>query len=211
VKLVFFDLETGGLELLHPIIQIAAIAVDRDYQMVEEFEAKLTFNVADADPEALKVNSYDADIWGFKAEHPSFVVRVFSDFLKRHSDVEMVSKRSGRPYKVARLAGYNCATFDNPRLQKLFKDWDSFLPAHPQSLDVMQLAAWTYHGRQNRPENLKLSTVHNYLLDPAEGAHDALVDVRMTIAVTKALLAGGTRPETEPDVCSKESEGSLVK
>lgn len=43
-RLVFFDLETAGLNVArHPIIQVAAIAVDERLDVLEAFEAKLLY------------------------------------------------------------------------------------------------------------------------------------------------------------------------
>jgi uncharacterized protein YprB with RNaseH-like and TPR domain len=43
-RLTFFDLETGGLELHHPIIQFAGIAVDRAWREIETLEMKIEFD-----------------------------------------------------------------------------------------------------------------------------------------------------------------------
>ena len=65
---VFFDLETGGVTPDHPDIQLAAIAVDSDLNELDSFERKIQFKESDADPEALKLNHYDASIWDSEAK-----------------------------------------------------------------------------------------------------------------------------------------------
>lgn len=59
-KIVFFDLETSGLDpKSHAIIQIAAVAVTMpDMEIVGRYEAKIKFSAAKADPVALTGNVY---------------------------------------------------------------------------------------------------------------------------------------------------------
>ncbi len=67
-RLVFIDLETGGLELTRPIIQIAAVAVDRSLKELETFEVKIRFNEFEVAREVLRKNHYDRAVWLFQ-EH----------------------------------------------------------------------------------------------------------------------------------------------
>jgi len=183
---VFFDFETAGLTEAHPNIQLAAVAVGPEWQELGTLECKIRFDPALADPEALHINSYDPALWGSFAVDPADVVGSFAGFLNDHRSVVMYSKRSGNPYGVARLAGYNIVGFDMPRLQALFKIHGAFLPAHPQALDVLQLALWHFHGSPDSPKNFKLTTLCERFRIP-HAAHDALGDVRATIALAKAL------------------------
>jgi len=81
-RIVFFDLETGGFNSnRHPIIQIGAIAVESSsFEQVDEFECKLKFSPNDCDPQALKVNCYDADVWEEQAIEPLDACRQFNRF-----------------------------------------------------------------------------------------------------------------------------------
>lgn len=185
---VYFDIETGGLELTHPIIQLAAIAVsDDDGDELSEFEAKLLFDVSTADPEALEINHYDKDVWMSEAIAPLKACSDFAAWLQAFLSIEMTSKRTGRKYEVARLAGYNSANFDAPRLQELFKKWGVFLPAHPMTLDVMQAALWAAHWNGWPTTPIKLEDACRFHGVPLEGAHDALSDVRATAALAWRL------------------------
>jgi len=188
-RIVYFDLETGGLDPKHPDIQLAAVATE-DMVEVDFFEAKILFDEAAADPAALKINSYDAATWQKEAKPERAVVDAFSSFLRKHATVELISKRTGKPYKVARLAGHNVLSFDAPRLSAMFKRHDMFLAADSyRPLDTMQLALWSATALGTEPENYKLSTLcHTFGIDTA-GAHDALADVRMCVTLTRALLA----------------------
>lgn len=199
-RLVFFDLETGGLDpQRHPVTQFAAIAVDDQFNELGSIELKIDFDPKTADPEALKLNGYDAEIWRTTAIRADAALGKIADFLKRHATVEKTSQRSGRPYRVARLAGHNAAEFDARFLQALFKREGQFLPAEYRALDTVQLAAWYYLHRPDAPENLKLETLVGHLGIQRDGdAHEALSDVRACVEVARRLwLAAATKPPKE--------------
>ena len=186
---VYFDLETGGIEAHQPNIQIAAIAL-RDGVEIAAFEHKIRFDDSVADPEALAINHYDAAVWANEAVTAETAVRAFSRFCRDHADLELLSKRTGRPYSVARLAGHNIVSFDIPRLRRMFEEsTDSYLPAcwwYP--LDTYQRAIWHFAERDiPTPENYKLSTLAAHFGLDAEGAHDALADVRLSAGVAQAI------------------------
>ena len=188
-RMVFFDLETGGVLPHHPDIQLAAIAVDQArFAELETFEAKIAFEPSSADPAALELNHYTPEAWA-KAEAPIRVVSRFTDFLDRHKSLEMVSARTGRPYQVAVLCGHNAASFDGPRLQALFKYYGRFLPADPRVRCTCQRALWWFDERPDKPlpENFKLATLCRYFGIPVAESHEALADVRLTIALARAL------------------------
>lgn len=187
-RVVYFDLETGGLETKHPVIQLAAVATDALVE-VESFEAKIRFDEASADPAALAINSYDAAVWAKEAKPEREVVDAFSAFLRRHATVELISKRTGRPYNVARLAGHNVLGFDAPRLLAMFKRHDVFLAADAyRPLDTLQLSLWCATTLGVEPAKFTLSAMCEAFGVDATGAHDALADVRMCVKLTKSLL-----------------------
>jgi oligoribonuclease (3'-5' exoribonuclease) len=100
-KLVFLDLETGGTNpKRHPIIQLAAIAVDHHLDPVEAFEAKIRFDEAKACRHSLRKNHYRRSLWAIEALPPEEVARSFAEFLRRHAAVPMVSAE-GKPYFLA--------------------------------------------------------------------------------------------------------------
>ena len=184
MSIVVFDFETGGVKPEQPNIQLAAIAVDDEWNEIGTFERKIEFNPDDCDPDALKLNHYSAETWD-NAAPVCTVFDDFCDFLNKHKTVEMTSKRTGKPYKVARLAAYN-ATFDKDRLWAMANG--QFVPAHPQALCIMQLAMWAVVGARLKVDNLKLGTVAAALdIEPLK-AHDALSDVRTAAAVARKLL-----------------------
>jgi DNA polymerase III epsilon subunit-like protein len=187
-RIVYFDLETGGLDAKHPDIQIAAIATEGTVE-VDVFEAKIQFDERAADPEALKINSYDAKLWQKEAQPERVVVAAFAAFLNKHAALERIAKGSGRPYKIARLAGHNVLSFDAPRLSALFKRHGAFLPADTfRPLDTLQLASWSAVRLGIEPTNFRLSTLCETFALSSVGAHDALADVRMSFGLARILF-----------------------
>lgn len=188
MRIVFFDLETGGLlPEVHPITQIAAIAVDEQLNELEAFECKLTFHEGMCDPSALEMNGYVAETWNETAISPLQACGQFGRFLSKYADLERKSERTGNPYRVAQLAGYNAVTFDDPFIQKLFKTERAFLPALYRIMDVYQRVIWYVYENRVALESLKLNSVAEHIGVKIGKAHDALCDVRTTVEVYKAM------------------------
>ena len=183
---VYFDLETGGVEMRHPVIQLAAVAIDEHGTEHDAFMARLQFNEADCDPEALRLNHYDAATW-HDAITPQRAVERFAVWLKPFQSITLKSKRTGRDYTVAKLSGYNALTFDAPRLRAMFGS--QFTPWSHQIRDVLQRALFWFdeHPDAVKPENYKLSTVAAYFGIAVDGAHDALADARMCAKLAEVL------------------------
>jgi DNA polymerase III epsilon subunit-like protein len=196
MRVVFFDLETGGTNpQQHPIIQIAAIAVDREFNELGSFEAKIDFDIHLCDPEALTVNSYDAEVWEKESRPAPHVAQDFSRFLKQYADVRMVSQRIGREYFVAQLAGHNAASFDGPFIQEFYRQCGLFLPGGYRVLDTLQRAMWHFHDHpEHSPRDFKLGTLCEHFGIQLDNAHDALADVRATVALCRHLTQGITQP-----------------
>lgn len=181
---VYFDLETGGIEMRHPVIQLAAIAVeDATGDEAGAFERKIQFSIEACDPEALRVNHFTAEAWA-RATSPAATVTAFSAWLKPFS-IEKLSQRAGAPYVLAKLAGFNAVTFDGPRLKAMYAG--SFFPCSYQIRDVLQRAFWWFDERGIVPEDFKLTTLCRHFGIDTDGAHDALTDVRLTIALARAM------------------------
>ena len=106
-----------------------------------------------------------------------------------------ISKKSGRPYETARMAGHNIVAFDIPRLRKMMDDaqvgfWPGcwFWP-----LDTYQRAIWHFQERGiPPPDNYQLQTLASHFDIPRQGAeHEALADVRLTAKLAQVLVTGG--------------------
>ena len=141
---VFLDLETTGLDVnTAQIIQCAAIAVDQKGEVIDTFERKVQFDVLAADPVALAINHYDAEVWTREAAAPLTFALDFSRWLNKHCTEDKVSK-GGIPYKVAKLKGYNASVFDVPLLRSYFyrEAPGVFLPVDHRVRDVLQQVYW---------------------------------------------------------------------
>ncbi len=185
---IYFDTETGGVLPSHPTIQLAAVAIeDGTWKEAAGFERKIKFNEADADPEALKINHYDPEVWRLNAVPVGAAVMHFGKFCEPYRSIEMMSKRTNKPYSVGKLAGHNAATFDLPRLRGMFGE--NFFPFSYHVKDTLQRALWFFdeHPELTRPPSLKLSVLCEYFGIVTAGAHDALADVRMSAAIARAF------------------------
>lgn len=176
---IFFDYETGGVLPEQPSIQLAAIAVDdATGNELSSFEQKIAFDPAQCDPEALAKNHYNPEAWKGAIE-PAAVAVKFNKFLEPHKCIRMESKKTGKPYFIAKGAGYNALTFDWPRLREMYGT--AFLPVSYGIRDVYQRLLFYFDENQlETPENFQLATVCQYFGIDSAGAHDALADVRMT-------------------------------
>lgn len=180
--MIVFDIETGGLQMHHPVIQIAA------FDGTDTFERKIQFDPAKCDATALKLNHFTTEAWT-DALHEGVVVEEFSEWLRLRANIPMISKRTGSYYTVARLAAYN-AGFDGPRLTAMFARQAAFLPAHPIIMCVMQRFLWWLHETGTPAENVKLSTAAVALGIVTDSAHDALADVKTAYEVMRRCRGG---------------------
>jgi len=187
MRTVYFDLETGGLEPgRFPIIQFAAVVVNEKWEELESLEMKVAFRVSECDPGALAVNGYTEEAWA-SAESEAAAMGKIDALMRRYADVEKVSAK-GKPWSVARVAAHN-ARFDCDHLVAWFKRHGRFLVAGTyEPLDTLALARWYSSNHFNPPVNHKLETLVEWLGLPAFQAHDALADVRATVAVAKTIM-----------------------
>lgn len=188
---VYFDLETGGVEDKHPTIQLAAIAVSPTWDELEVLERKIRFDEAACDPEALRVNGYNPLAWA-NAVSLREAMHDFDDLCSRWADTRLISKR-GSPYNVTRLAGHNIATFDVPRTRR---DMDTagvrfWRACWWYPLDTYALAIWHYAARGlAMPKSFQLQDLREALgIELVGDAHEALSDVRTSIALARVLSA----------------------
>lgn len=191
-RAVYFDIETGGLDpQRHPIIQIAAIAVEHGSEPLEAFEAKVRFDERKANKNSLRKNHYHPGTWAREAQEPADVAQAFAKFLRRHATIPLTSAK-GNEYFVAQLVAHNAA-FDGPFLQSWYERLGSYLPARRLVLCTLQRAVWyfTEHAALVPPTDFKLATLcaHFGVAFHAAAAHEALADVTATVALYQALLS----------------------
>lgn len=183
------DLETAGLDpKRHPIIQLAAVAVDQHLDAIEAFEAKIRFDKKKANAHSLRKNHYHPGVWAQEAQDPKAVAQEFAAFLKRHATVPTLSAR-GKSYQVAQLVAHNGA-FDGPFLATWYDKLGIFLPAKRLVLCTMQLAMWHFvNSGAKPPANYQLATLCDYfgVSFHAAAAHEALADVTATVQLFRAL------------------------
>lgn len=190
-RLIFFDLETGGPDpKRHPIIQLAAVAIDHAGEVLEAFEAKLRFDTKKANAHSLRKNHYHPGIWAQEARNASEVAHHFAAFLKRHATIPMLSA-GGQLFQVAQLVAHN-ATYDGPFLVEWYERLGIYLPARRQVLCTLQLALWhfTLTG-QEPPASFRLAALcaHFGIAFHAASAHEALADVSATVQLFRALAS----------------------
>jgi len=196
-RLVFIDLETGGIDpKRHPILQLAAIAVDDQLEMLEAFEAKIKFDSRKAKAHSLRKNHYHPGVWAKEARDGKEVAREFAEFLRRHATVPALSGR-GEPYNVAQLVAHNAA-FDAPFLATWYEKLGIYLPARRLVLCTMQLAMWQFAMSDQPPANFQLATLCKHLGVPfhAAAAHDALGDVTATVRLFQAIAERSRQPQS---------------
>lgn len=195
-RLVFFDLETGGLDpKRNPIIQLAAVAVDSHLEVLEGFEAKICFDPKKAAAHALRKNHYHPGRWAAEAREGVEVAKDFAAFLKRHATVHALSAK-GDTYRVAQLVAHNAA-FDGPFLQTWFGKQNVFLPARRLVLCTMQLAMWHFTLSDDKaPSNFQLATLceHFDVSFHAAAAHEALADATATVRLFQAIRRQDLHP-----------------
>lgn len=191
-RLVFFDLETAGLNPdRHAIIQIAAIAVDTLLAPIEAFEAKIRFDDRTASKKSLRKNHFHRGVWANEALDEKVAAREFAEFLRRHASIPQTSSK-GEAYFVSQLVAHN-AVFDGPFLQAWCDRLGVFLPARRLILCTMQRAMWHFAESPSLvpPKDYKLATLcqHFGVSFHAAAAHEALADVSATVGLYRAFHA----------------------
>lgn len=193
MKLLFYDLETSGLDPKRSAILQMAIIIEYDGKVVEESTWDMApHKGANIETRALEVNGIDpGDL--YHRPDPVLQYQRFKKVLDRHVD------KFNKGDKMT-LAGYNNSQFDDPFLREFFKRneagrrfsvFGSYFTHF--SLDARHMITWLHHcGQIDRPDvklpDLKLTNVCFHLGIPLVAAHDALADVRATRILVRRLL-----------------------
>ena len=185
-KMVWFDLETTGLDYrTHCLHQIAGM-IEIDGEINSEFEINVRPHAqALIDPESIKVSGktieqIQANELSYREGYDKFVALV-----SKHVD------RYDKSDKMF-LAGYNNASFDNDFLRQFFADngdkyFGSYFWADP--IDVRVLAAYELMSERKNMVDFKLMTVAKHLgiaIDESK-LHDAVYDIKITREILQKI------------------------
>lgn len=180
-SVLFFDIETSGLiPEEHDIIQIAAV----DPITGDEFEQLLRFKTGNASKEALKINGYNEELWDERAVTQRKGFQLFRKFIEDHATQTRISRKTGKEYKVAVMAGHNIDKFDMQFLRMWEQRQNGYLPIDYACYDTLQLARWVMPDLKGyRLEDLARH------FDVFDGkCHNALHDVKMNIKIAAHLI-----------------------
>jgi len=184
-KLLYFDVETTGLDAKTNAIHQLSGAIEIDGKIVEKFNFKVRpFEGAVITKEALDVAGVTAEqINEYTPE--DVIYREFIAMLDRHCD------RFNKLDKFF-LVGFNNASFDNQFLREFFlRNNDVYFGSWfwSGSLDVFILATQKLMEVRHTMKDFKLKTVAETLgikIDESK-LHDALYDVEITREILKRL------------------------
>jgi DNA polymerase-3 subunit epsilon len=183
-KLLFFDLETTGLDPVKNAIHQIAIGILIDNELFKiGFKIK-PFNGAIIEQSAL-------DVAGVTKEQ----ILLYPEAIKVYDCiVNILSKHVDKYDKTDKfhLVGYNNASFDNQFLRQFFtQNNDKYFGSWfwSDSIDVMVLASDKLKSVRHEMENFKQSTVAKKLgieLDETK-LHDALYDLDICYEIYKLV------------------------
>jgi DNA polymerase-3 subunit epsilon len=188
MKIVFFDVETTGVDIENSaIIQIGAI-LDIDGEEVDNIDIKIRpHDGASVSQEALNVTGITMEDLLENPERisPKEAYRKFLNFCGFPPQV----------YANNRIlaSGYNAMGFDMPMFINLGRragDQYSYAKFHWPVIDVAAIAAGHLAKSRHTMKNFKLMTVAERLGISTDGqAHDALFDVRVTRGIYYEIIS----------------------
>lgn len=197
-KIVFLDIETGGLNRYrHPIIQIAAQATEFENNICtptgNKLEIRLKFNEQICSTDALERNGYlkltieEKEEWQTNGLTTTLAMRRFNSYLRIHSH-KRISKR-GRPYDATMVAGHNILTFDLPFLEEVITRQKTWPPWRgPQPINTLQVAALWNLKKELNLQSLSMEALAKYFSLEYGGAHDAGFDVSLNIEIFNRIM-----------------------
>ena len=167
----FIDIETTGLDVInHEIIEIGCVLVNRDLEVMEEFELKIKpEHIENADPVSLKINHYNSDDW----KNAYTLKDAMNIFAEKTKDCIMV--------------GHNVA-FDAGFIERAFRQSGVTNSMHYHKLDTVSMA-W---AKLHKDSDLIHFSLHELCIRfgiKNEHAHTALPDARATFELYKKLMS----------------------
>lgn len=188
MKMIFFDLETTGVDFKESaVIQIGAI-LDIDGEEVDNIDIKLKpHDGATIESDALRVTGVTMEDLMENPERvsPRDGYIKFLEFCRFPKQVFAKDR--------ILASGYNALGFDMPMFINLGQragDHYSYAKFHWPVIDVAAIAAGHLAKSRHTMKNFKLMTVAERLGISTDGqAHDALFDVRVTRSIYYEILA----------------------
>ena len=193
-KILFYDLETTGVDSKKNGIHQISGMLQVDGSIVEEFNIKFRpdDNIV-VEPEALAVSNLTiADIEARELlENDAYrkFIKIVSNHCDKYNKVDKMY-----------LCGYNNAAFDNQFLREFFlRQGDKYFGSWfwSNSLDVMVFASMLLSRKRASMENFKLKTVAKAcgIEVDEEQLHDALYDVKLTKQIFDLCMAKWYAPK----------------
>ena len=188
MKILFFDLETTGLDAKrHSIIEIACIA-EKDGQTLGDFKTKMRPHPgAEIDDAALKINKTTRlELADIERMESGMAAMAFQKFLMQIVD------RYNKSDKLF-LAGYNSASFDSPFLRAwLERNGERYFGAlfHWPSHDIAVIAQLALANEWGTLPNHKLATVAARfgISVSTDALHGAAYDVELAKGIYYASM-----------------------
>lgn len=193
-KLVFFDLETGGLDFSRPIIELAAIAVDAEsFRQLDSISLKIQFDPKECNARSLG-KKFDKPSWHDGAIPDSMAADLFGLFLERHATHKAYNSRTKKQFQLAQLIAHHGEQFDGPFLAAWYKRLGIQCPAARMTLCTKQRALFFFRENPSMPspKNFKLGTLCDYFETEHRPSHHALDDIKATIELYQALMEHST-------------------
>jgi DNA polymerase III epsilon subunit-like protein len=174
-KLIFVDVETGGLDPnVHSILSIGMVLWG-DFHIVAEKEWYVKEDPIAVTSEAMEVNNIDLKSL---QDPPSQVVKYISMFLNKH----------GFDPETDHLAGHNVGSFDCGFIKRLYRLADQPFPFKHRVVDTFSTAK-ALQLCNGLPDNLSLSleSLCKYY-DVKYAAHNALSDAHASAIIFEEIL-----------------------
>jgi len=205
LRTIFLDIETAGLEIGDPIIEVAAVAVETGtYRVIDTIDMKIEFEMKDiSNFKSLGINKFSAEAWAKYALPSKIAAEKLARFFSQYATIEKTS-RQGKPYTIAKLAGHNANVFDTPRLKHWFQQHELFFPAMLRTLCTEQKARWIFEDNPDLqpPANYQLGTLIEHLSLDRHPDHTALADTLATVDLARQL-AEFTRISFTPEISTE--------
>ncbi|MCC7469718.1 MAG: 3'-5' exonuclease [Bacteroidetes bacterium] len=175
-NLAFVDIETTGFDKeKHEIIELGLVLVKqlgeegKNFEIIEEIEYKIKpEHIETADPQALKVNGYDASQWIFA----SGLAEVMKNFAEKTRD--------------SIFTAHNL-TFDYSFVERAFEKTGVENKMFYPKIDTISFAYAKLH-KNLKVEKFRLQKLCEYFGIENPKAHTALADARATFEVYKKLV-----------------------